>query len=134
MKNTCTINGMQASREDIAELIIAMESITEYDSLNDYMYNLEGWPSFTLKDNQALYLNKATTVIMGKTAGKRYYNWFLRDHVESERNVAPIFVQHIMDILDANFMNVAEAKMLYPNECATLERFKLITKWRNRIA
>jgi hypothetical protein len=71
---------------------------------------------------------------MGKTTGKRYYNWFLREHVESQRNVAPIFVQTIMDILDANFMNVAEIKMLYPDECAILEKFKLITKWRNRIA
>lgn len=134
MKNTCTINGIQATREDVAQLIIAMESITEYDGLNGYMYNLDNWPAFQLKDNQALYINKATNVIMGKTAGKRYYNWFLREHVESQRNVAPIFVQTIMDILDANFMNVAEAKMLYPDECAILEKFKLITKWRNRIA
>lgn len=134
MKNTCTINGIQATREDVAQLIIAMENITEYDGLNGYMYNLDNWPSFQLKDNQALYINKATNVIMGKTAGKRYYNWFLREHVESQRNVAPIFVQTIMDILDANFMNVAEAKMLYPDECAILEKFKLITKWRNRIA
>lgn len=134
MKNTCTINGIQATREDVAQLIIAMENITEYDGLNGYMYNLDNWPSFQLKDNQALYINKATNVIMGKTAGKRYYNWFLREHVESQRNVAPIFVQTIMDILDANFMNVAEIKMLYPDECAILEKFKLITKWRNRIA
>lgn len=131
---TCTINGIQATREDVAQLIIAMESITEHDGLNGYMYNLDNWPSFQLKDNQALYINKATNVIMGKTAGKRYYNWFLREHVESQRNVAPIFVQTIMDILDANFMNVAEIKMLYPDECAILEKFKLITKWRNRIA
>ncbi len=131
---TCTINGIQATREDVAQLIIAMDSITEYDGLNGYMYNLDNWPSFQLKDNQALYINKATNVIMGKTAGKRYYNWFLREHVESQRNVAPIFVQTIMDILDANFMNVAEIKMLYPDECAILEKFKLITKWRNRIA
>lgn len=131
---TCTINGIQATREDVAQLIIAMENIAEYDGLNGYMYNLDNWPSFQLKDNQALYINKATNVIMGKTAGKRYYNWFLREHVESQRNVAPIFVQTIMDILDANFMNVAEAKMLYPDECAILEKFKLITKWRNRIA
>lgn len=131
---TCTINGIQATREDVAQLIIAMENIAEYDGLNGYMYNLDNWPSFQLKDNQALYINKATNVIMGKTAGKRYYNWFLREHVESQRNVAPIFVQTIMDILDANFMNVAEIKMLYPDECAILEKFKLITKWRNRIA
>lgn len=131
---TCTINGIQATREDVAQLIIAMENIAEYDGLNGYMYNLDNWPSFQLKDNQALYINKATNVIMGKTAGKRYYNWFLREHVESQRNVAPIFIQTIMDILDANFMNVAEIKMLYPDECAILEKFKLITKWRNRIA
>ena len=131
---TCTINGIQATREDVAQLLIAMENIAEYDGLNGYMYNLDNWPSFQLKDNQALYINKATNVIMGKTAGKRYYNWFLREHVESQRNVAPIFVQTIMDILDANFMNVAEIKMLYPDECAILEKFKLITKWRNRIA
>jgi hypothetical protein len=131
---TCTINGIQATREDVAQLITAMDSITEYDGLNGYMYNLDNWPSFQLKDNQALYINKATNVIMGKTTGKRYYNWFLREHVESQRNVAPIFVQTIMDILDANFMNVAEIKMLYPDECAILEKFKLITKWRNRIA
>lgn len=134
MKNICTINGIHATREDVAQLIIAIENIAEYDGLNGYMYNLDNWPSFQLKDNQALYINKATNVIMGKTAGKRYYNWFLREHVESQRNVAPIFVQTIMDILDANFMNVAEIKMLYPDECTILEKFKLITKWRNRIA
>lgn len=134
MKNTCTINGIHATREDVAQLIIAMENIAEYDGLNDYMHNLDNWPSFQLKDNQALYINKATNVIMGKTTGKRYYNWFLREHVESQRNAAPIFVQTIMDILDANFMNVAEIKMLYPDECTILEKFKLITKWQNRIA